>query len=264
MKLSRKLVPAIAMLLVSAVMLSTASFAWFSMNTTVNATGMQVQAQAMGSLIITKDAPPTANTASTTVDLTKAHDPLMDATHDADQVSIVSGTPTVAEGKTFTSGLKTIPSNNRKDVAGSTGIYSGGYEAVAVSDTSAYYVDYICYVSARSTEIKNSTLTLTLDKKSEYYYAGIAADIYVINSADTGVAYTAYKTTLHLADGQNSTDIFNGNILPAPDTYGAASTGYFKVIMRVYIDGNTDAVQNKNWHNAAMSFGVTFTVAGNG
>ena len=47
MKLSRKLVPAIAMLLVSAVMLSTASFAWFSMNTTVSATGVQVQAQAI-------------------------------------------------------------------------------------------------------------------------------------------------------------------------------------------------------------------------
>lgn len=44
-KANRKLIPAVVMLLVSAIMLSTASFAWFSMNTTVTATGMQVQAK---------------------------------------------------------------------------------------------------------------------------------------------------------------------------------------------------------------------------
>lgn len=46
MKLTRKLIPAFAMLLVSAVLMSTASFAWFAMNTTVNATGMEVKAKA--------------------------------------------------------------------------------------------------------------------------------------------------------------------------------------------------------------------------
>ena len=46
MKLTRKLIPAFIMLLVSAVLMSTASFAWFSMNETVEATGMQVTADA--------------------------------------------------------------------------------------------------------------------------------------------------------------------------------------------------------------------------
>ena len=45
MKMTRKLIPAIAMLLISAVMMSTASFAWFSMNTSVSASGMQIQAK---------------------------------------------------------------------------------------------------------------------------------------------------------------------------------------------------------------------------
>jgi hypothetical protein len=44
-KATRKLIPALAMLLISAVMMSTASFAWFSMNTSVSATGMSVQAK---------------------------------------------------------------------------------------------------------------------------------------------------------------------------------------------------------------------------
>ena len=52
MKNMRKLIPAIAMLLVSAVMMSTASFAWFSSSESAVATGMQVKATAAGGLAI--------------------------------------------------------------------------------------------------------------------------------------------------------------------------------------------------------------------
>ena len=38
----KKLIPALCMLLVSAILLGTSTYAWFSMNTTVNATGMQI------------------------------------------------------------------------------------------------------------------------------------------------------------------------------------------------------------------------------
>ncbi len=43
MKMTRKLIPALVMLLVSAVMLSTASFAWFASNDTVAVNGMNVK-----------------------------------------------------------------------------------------------------------------------------------------------------------------------------------------------------------------------------
>ena len=45
MKHTKKLIPAIGMLLLSACMLVTSTFAWFSMNTTVKATGMSVSAK---------------------------------------------------------------------------------------------------------------------------------------------------------------------------------------------------------------------------
>lgn len=51
-KMTRKLIPALAMLLISAVMMSTASFAWFTMNTEVTATGINVTAVAPKSLWI--------------------------------------------------------------------------------------------------------------------------------------------------------------------------------------------------------------------
>lgn len=56
MKKMRRLIPAFAMLMVAAIMLSTASFAWFTMNETVTATGMSVQAQASGSMVIGEKA----------------------------------------------------------------------------------------------------------------------------------------------------------------------------------------------------------------
>lgn len=55
MKLSRKLLPALAMLLVSAVMMSTASFAWFSTNTTAAANGISVQIATAQNLLISAD-----------------------------------------------------------------------------------------------------------------------------------------------------------------------------------------------------------------
>ena len=52
MKLTRKLIPAFAMLLVSAVLMSTASFAWFSMNDKVSAEGMEVTAKATDDIFL--------------------------------------------------------------------------------------------------------------------------------------------------------------------------------------------------------------------
>ncbi len=52
----KKIIPALALLLISAVVMSTASFAWFSMNTTVKATGMQVTATTASSLVISNSS----------------------------------------------------------------------------------------------------------------------------------------------------------------------------------------------------------------
>ena len=63
-----KLVPAFIMLLVSAILVSTASYAWFSMNTAVTATGMQVTAKAESGIVISNSTQSawTASAATTT------------------------------------------------------------------------------------------------------------------------------------------------------------------------------------------------------
>lgn len=55
MKSMKKLIPALAMLLVSLIVMSSASFAWFSMNKTVTATGMSVTATVPRQLLISAD-----------------------------------------------------------------------------------------------------------------------------------------------------------------------------------------------------------------
>lgn len=55
MKAMKKLIPTICMLLVSAVLLGTSTYAWFSMNKSVTATGMQVKATTPASVEISQD-----------------------------------------------------------------------------------------------------------------------------------------------------------------------------------------------------------------
>lgn len=52
---TKKLIPAVSMLTVSAMMLSTATYAWFTMNKTVQVTGMQMQTKVSGNLLICQD-----------------------------------------------------------------------------------------------------------------------------------------------------------------------------------------------------------------
>ena len=56
MKGMKKLIPALCLLLVSAILMGTSTYAWFSMNTTVTAQGMAVQARAEDGLVISNAA----------------------------------------------------------------------------------------------------------------------------------------------------------------------------------------------------------------
>lgn len=61
MKKFKKLIPALCMLLVSAVLVGTSTYAWFSMNETVTVTGLEVTAKSDQTYLIISD---TANTVS--------------------------------------------------------------------------------------------------------------------------------------------------------------------------------------------------------
>lgn len=60
MKKFKKLIPALCMLLVSAVMLGTTTFAWFSMNDKANVSGMQITAKTNDTYLLISDTKTTA------------------------------------------------------------------------------------------------------------------------------------------------------------------------------------------------------------
>lgn len=52
----KKIIPALCMLLISAVLMGTSTYAWFSMNTTVTATGLSVTAKSNAAYLLISDA----------------------------------------------------------------------------------------------------------------------------------------------------------------------------------------------------------------
>ena len=72
MKGMKKLIPALCLLLVSAILMGTSTYAWFSMNTQVTATGMQVKAVAEGGIVISNSTK-TGWTSEATAQITTAN-----------------------------------------------------------------------------------------------------------------------------------------------------------------------------------------------
>lgn len=106
----KKLIPALALLLISAVMLGTSSFAWFSMNTEVTATGMSVTAQAPTSLLISN----TSASAGFGSSVTLANDV---ATPDSAFVPVAYAGACTGFYKLTTDAMKTVNENGAVAVA---------------------------------------------------------------------------------------------------------------------------------------------------
>lgn len=253
MKKFKKLVPAFCMLLLSAVMLASGTYAWFSVNDRVSATGMQVEAKANTKfLVITNELNegkfPTATT-STEIGFKKHEDsgivegvnhtntlyPVFKATaENKDTITVTDGSKTLEVGNWYTA-------NSTK--AGS--VAGDGNAIHHVSDVEFkagdYFMVYTAYVglAANSIKVENGTLTLTLvDKTSEKYGAGVTA-----NSAIHCIAAVKQGTTAAVADDFKdlaTAKAFTGVELAADETTFVTVTVY------VYVDGFATSVFDGN------------------
>ncbi len=164
----KKIIPALALLLVSAVMLATSSFAWFSMNTTVTVTGMSVSTRISDNLQIAEDA---INTNA------KKDDNLFQNGLNQTVTGILEPVSTV-DGEAF---FYTATDNVKADGDAITDTYIEYDASVAATDTSNYnnkfsenydvkksegtavaYVDYVFQIKAINSDTstdKNVKLT---------------------------------------------------------------------------------------------------------
>ena len=249
----KKLIPALCMLLVAAALLGTSTFAWFSMNTKVDATGMQVKATAASSLVITDTAGNINTTATNTIGMTAVTTAISPATHLNGQ-SDGSNTLSYSSGDT-----NLVYVTNADEVDAVTGYAQTDktlkYAKVAVG--AAYYIDYTVYIAAKGEALSAQDLTAKITPSgTQTIYNAISVDYWVNGT------YVATDSFADAADGEKI--ITNGAIPSA----GAASDNYITVLMRVYFDGElangstgSAYVNNGTIDTSAVTFAVSFTTA---
>jgi hypothetical protein len=245
------------MLLVSAVMLSTATFAWFTMGETATASGMNIKATTSSTLLIAQAPTLPAFEAATGATIFTQAGPraLKPATH---YVADTHGTVAGA-----TSGLVTVNANN---VDPSTGAYLPNNAYVAVptveNNTSDYYVDYVVYLGASGyTAMSAKNLTVTLDMQSDLTYLlhnAVTIDFLVDESVVDTTSGAEYVTSVNLKTVDAATDniyahnvnlatnitipqsLVVSNVTDEDDNVTGTTVAYgdcIQVIMRVYFDG---------------------------
>ena len=276
----KKLIPAICLLLVSAVMLGTSTFAWFSMNTTVTVTGMAVKASVSENLQI----------AATTVDATGKVD---DANFKYGYV--LSHTEQLLEPVSSVDGANFFYTST-KNVKANGDAISDTYVAYNHTDTTAFdtnygttgqnakgYVEYAMQLKADNSADTERFVNLT---NVNLTYGGTVADqkafrvaIFVDDmGVDGATAASASQSTTNLksilaisgATYQTAT-----NAVSAADTLSAVNklgtvanigtvaahtSHYFKVVVRLWIEGEDKSCKNETFASLTdkWAFDVTF------
>lgn len=170
----KKLLPAIGMLAISAAMLSSATFAWFTMNKTVQVTGMTMQTKVSGNLLICS----TNNEEDYAPDtLTQTRSALLEP------VSSIKGTT----GSFF----YTVDAlaNGNKAHAASTNNYVPYSESTALAENQADTYNASTLVS---TGAAKTHYDATFNGATAYNISGAAADAAVNTNAYGYVDYTFY------------------------------------------------------------------------
>lgn len=239
MKNVRRLIPVVALLLVTAVMLSTASFAWFTMNDRVTATGMEIQAKASGNLII-NNVPMTS--ADKAIEVT-AMNFAMNAAGTAKEANPNGGKINLTP-ITYDNGWK-VPADGAEVDPMYGGIVSTdktttGYSAGSNPDS--YFAEYVVYLATAGDAI---TGDLKVDLTAVAGVAEAIAPAYTIafwvvyeGATEGSYADPDWTTPDKTVNYETKTDVVLADVT-VPSTYGKGLDDKVgtKIIMRVYVDG---------------------------
>ena len=188
MKKFKKLIPAFAMLLVSAIMLGSSTFAWFSMNNKVTANGMNVEAQSNTEYFVISSSS-TLGTEKT-VDASKAAGGISEANAKIYPCSFAAAVQTIDSVSIAANKFYTCFSNTYEDPA--TGdAASKRFNATVLEDGNASYMyTYKVWIglSAGSSAVsKKVKMTATL--------TGKAALVVKVNNESFALKSTGTVTT---------------------------------------------------------------------
>ncbi len=244
MKNAKKLVPALAMLLVSALMLTTASFAWFVMNADVEATGMNVTiASDSRYLLISSD-----KTTAAEIQAQKGVEATGTPISGFDKTDLYP----VAHNDTVTSDTVGTASSWYTMTGTSTTDGTGTGDQKAVSDLKGYVVKYTYYLTMQAGSPDGSKLRLQ---------DAVEVAASTTNTKDGATDLTPVSVIIVCGDNlielneDNSWKETTATTLAETVTDDAAT----QVDVYVYYDGNNDAVYTNNFSslaNADISFNL--------
>jgi hypothetical protein len=254
MKKFKKLIPAFCAMLVSAAMLGTSTYAWFSVNKKVEANGMSVTAQANTQYFVVLNSIDGGFTAEgkTETTTTTLKNPtaggigghstnVYPAAYTTAELSLASGTGTGVEANNwYTGGVSADAQTTEGENSKFTTLTTLGADVAATFTTKTdYFVAYTFYVGlADKTDSCSAKLKFTATGATNA--AKIAG--FTVQSSDPGAGaakYTSYagKTT----EAVETTDTFD---FVAKN--GATSAKYVTVTVYVYIDGTNAEIMSKN------------------
>ena len=246
MKKFRKLIPALCMLLVSALFVGTSTYAWFSMNTQVKASDMSVTAKSNATyLLISKDA-------TVATDKTKA-EANNEAVFNGNAVEVY---PTAfvadAAGKKLTDELTIAQygwytANNKNSSNATDAVFN--YKAVDTTDNENF-----------GKYVRTSTMYLTLSADSEawakYVKVSVAKDANNDASASIILKVTNGTNTIYITGNEGYIDCTTANL---------TNNGVIKVEAYTYIDGTSTNVYSdfKTIDKLTGKFTLTFDLVEN-
>lgn len=278
----KKLIPATVMLLVAAVLMSTASFAWFSMNTQVTATAMQVKAVAEDGLLIKNelDADTVANwkvstnatygtlvalAPTSTADVETWYHNKSDDQNDAKAGQLAATYEVLSsdtkwkrdegDGKTgvyyIDSDSDTVKDTEEKAYVLLNKFYlkSSG-DAITLSSSNTYkdlYVNKVIVGGASTSAELDASLRIAVKVGSKLYiYAPVtgATTTYKAGGSDTGTA--AVVTTVPAGGVRNDTLLVNGTATPATIPAVTATSGWVEADVYIYFEGEDAGLKSAN------------------
>lgn len=267
-KLNRKLIPAFAMLLLSAVLMSTASFAWFSQNGAVTASGFSVKATAPAALWIAKDA-----NADFKDNVSLTND------HNANKTALVNGamnpvTDTFTEATNTTGDAAAWKFQTLKDTATYQSVNEAGkvngkdITAAALSEAATtgtfYKTSFVLLLEGQHDNEKiekklvNATVTLTAPEGADGIYRCINVAL-ATESGENGVRGSQIFTF--------DADLDDDNAVVAGGEKGKtictiAAQEVITVYVYVWFEGEHDQCYNKNAQSLdAFGISLAFSTA---
>lgn len=263
MKKFRKLVPAFAMLLVSATVLASTTFAWFSMNNKVTATGMEVTAKANTQYLVI---------AKTAEEITRTSNPATTDTLAQDKMTVTGGIagdttkvyPVSKNGETtLTVGTVNIDANawytansNKYDVSGGSDadkLTNAKTVTLAAGDYFRCFEFYIG-LTQDSTADFNGDAVASADKKLK-----ITAS--AVTELTTGNVTSAVKAAVKVGDATQEVLLSPEGTIEIPSFVLKKDTPV-KVQIYLYVDGTNDNVKDSNATKLAGKMDFTLELVG--